>query len=162
MPRPEKVQAVAEIKERLEQAQAVFLAEYAGLSVKEQQTLRRGLREGGAEFKVLKMTLARRAAAVAIFGSSVVAVFSLGAPLCVPTDGPFSRPRAIRIARATGISVAVVADLPESHVENAVATSGGRAVRIARRGVDAAIVAFFAQAGIDVAVTAARFCAARP
>jgi len=63
MPRPEKVQAVAEIKERLERANAVFLAEYAGLSVKEQQALRRGLREGGAEFKVVKMTLARRAAA---------------------------------------------------------------------------------------------------
>ena len=63
MPRPEKVQAVAEIKERLESAQAVFLAEYAGLSVKQQQTLRRGLREGGAEFKVVKMSLARRAAA---------------------------------------------------------------------------------------------------
>ena len=63
MPRPEKVQAVAEIKERLEHAQAVFLAEYAGLSVKQQQTLRRGLREGGAEFKVVKMSLARRAAA---------------------------------------------------------------------------------------------------
>ncbi len=63
MPRPEKVQAVAEIKERLERAQAVFLAEYAGLSVKQQQMLRRGLREGGAEFKVVKMTLARRAAA---------------------------------------------------------------------------------------------------
>jgi large subunit ribosomal protein L10 len=63
MARPEKVQAVAEIKERLERAQAVFLAEYAGLSVKEQQTLRRGLRESGAEFKVVKMTLARRAAA---------------------------------------------------------------------------------------------------
>jgi len=63
MARPEKVQAVAEIKERLERAQAVFLAEYAGLSVKQQQTLRRGLRAGGAEFKVVKMTLARRAAA---------------------------------------------------------------------------------------------------
>lgn len=63
MPRPEKVQAVAEIKERLERAEAVFLAEYAGLSVKQQQTLRRGLREKGAEFKVVKMTLARRAAA---------------------------------------------------------------------------------------------------
>ena len=62
MPRPEKVQAVAEIKERIERAQAVFLAEYAGLSVKDQQTLRRSLREGGAEFKVVKMTLARRAA----------------------------------------------------------------------------------------------------
>jgi large subunit ribosomal protein L10 len=33
------------------------------LSVKEQQVLRRGLREGGAEFKVVKMSLARRAAA---------------------------------------------------------------------------------------------------
>ena len=62
MPRPEKVQAVAEIKERIEGAQAVFLAEYAGLSVKEQQELRRELRANGAEFKVVKMTLARRAA----------------------------------------------------------------------------------------------------
>jgi len=61
MPRPEKVQAVAEIKERIEGAQAVFLAEYAGLSVKDQQALRRSLRESGAEFKVVKMTLARRA-----------------------------------------------------------------------------------------------------
>jgi large subunit ribosomal protein L10 len=62
MPRPEKVQAVAEIKERIEGAQAVFLAEYAGLSVKEQQELRRALRANDAEFKVVKMTLARRAA----------------------------------------------------------------------------------------------------
>jgi large subunit ribosomal protein L10 len=63
MPRPEKVQAVAEIKERIDRAQAVFLAEYAGLSVKEQQTLRRELRSNEAEFKVVKMSLARRAAA---------------------------------------------------------------------------------------------------
>ena len=61
MPRPEKVQAVADIKERIEGAQAVFLAEYAGLSVKEQQVLRRELRTNGAEFKVVKMTLARLA-----------------------------------------------------------------------------------------------------
>ncbi len=63
MPRPEKVAAVDDIKERFERAQAVFLAEYAGLSVKAQQQLRRGLRESGAEFKVIKMTLTRRAAA---------------------------------------------------------------------------------------------------
>jgi large subunit ribosomal protein L10 len=62
MPRPEKVQAVADIKERMQGAQAVFLAEYAGLSVKDQQALRRELRANGAEFKVVKMTLARRAA----------------------------------------------------------------------------------------------------
>ncbi len=63
MPRPEKVQAVADIKERIEGSQAVFLAEYAGLSVKDQQELRRSLRESGAEFKVVKMTMARLAAA---------------------------------------------------------------------------------------------------
>jgi large subunit ribosomal protein L10 len=62
MPRPEKVQAVAEIKERLEESPAVFVAEYAGLSVKEQQELRRGLRAADSEFKVVKMTLARLAA----------------------------------------------------------------------------------------------------
>jgi len=62
MPRPEKVQAVAEIKERFEGSRAVFLAEYAGLSVKDQQTLRRELRANGSEFKVVKMTLARLAA----------------------------------------------------------------------------------------------------
>lgn len=61
MPRPEKVQAVAEIKERIDGARAVFLTEYAGLSVKDQQTLRRELRANGAEFKVVKMTLARLA-----------------------------------------------------------------------------------------------------
>ena len=62
MPRPEKVEAVSDIKERLEGAQAVFVTEYAGLSVKEQQQLRRGLRAAKSEFKVYKMTLARIAA----------------------------------------------------------------------------------------------------
>jgi large subunit ribosomal protein L10 len=62
MPRPEKVQAVADIKERIETAEAVFVAEYAGLSMKEQQQLRRSLRASQSEFKVVKMTLARRAA----------------------------------------------------------------------------------------------------
>ena len=62
MPRPEKVQAVAEIKDKFESAQAVFLAEYAGLSVKEQQEMRRALRAADSQFKVVKMTLAKLAA----------------------------------------------------------------------------------------------------
>ncbi|MEX2323127.1 MAG: 50S ribosomal protein L10 [Acidimicrobiia bacterium] len=61
MARPEKVEAVAAIKERIAGAEAVFVAEYAGLSVGEQQKLRRGLRAAEGEFKVVKMTLARRA-----------------------------------------------------------------------------------------------------
>lgn len=62
MPRPEKVQAVSDIKERIESARAVFLTEFRGLSVSQLQSLRRGLRESGAEYKVVKMTLAKRAA----------------------------------------------------------------------------------------------------
>jgi large subunit ribosomal protein L10 len=62
MPRPEKVQAVEEIKERLENSEATFLTEYRGLSVSEQQQLRRGLRAADAEYQVVKMSLARRAA----------------------------------------------------------------------------------------------------
>jgi large subunit ribosomal protein L10 len=61
MPRPEKVQAVAEIKERIEDASAVFVTEFRGLSVKQLSQLRRTLRESGADYKVVKMTLARRA-----------------------------------------------------------------------------------------------------
>jgi large subunit ribosomal protein L10 len=62
MPRPEKVQAVTDIREKLEGAEAVFLTEYRGLSVKAVQALRKALRASGAEYKVVKMTLARRAA----------------------------------------------------------------------------------------------------
>lgn len=63
MPRPEKVRAVEEIKERIEGAQAVFVTEFRGMTVKQLQQLRRGLRSTGADYKVVKMTLARRAAA---------------------------------------------------------------------------------------------------
>jgi large subunit ribosomal protein L10 len=61
VPRPEKVQAVADIKDWWENAEAVFITEYRGLTVKQLQTLRRNLRKTGAEYKVVKMTLALRA-----------------------------------------------------------------------------------------------------
>jgi large subunit ribosomal protein L10 len=62
MPRPEKVQAVKDIQERLEGAEAVFLTEYRGLSVQAVQDLRKALRDSGAEYKVVKMTLTKLAA----------------------------------------------------------------------------------------------------
>lgn len=62
MPRPEKVQAVAEIKEQFEAAEAVFVTEYRGIAVQQMGDLRRKLREAGTDYKVVKMTLARRAA----------------------------------------------------------------------------------------------------
>lgn len=53
---------VAEIKEKLEKAQAVVLADYQGLSVEEDTTLRKELREAGVEYKVYKNSLVTLAA----------------------------------------------------------------------------------------------------
>lgn len=62
-PRVEKVTIVEEISARLASADAVFVAEYRGLTVTELASLRNALRPVGAEMKVYKNTLARRAAA---------------------------------------------------------------------------------------------------
>ena len=62
MARPEKVQAVDEIKERFSGAEGALLTEYRGLSVGEMAELRSSLREADADYKVLKNTLARIAA----------------------------------------------------------------------------------------------------
>ena len=62
MARPEKVQAVDEIKERFSDAEGALLTEYRGLSVGEIAELRVALREADADYKVLKNTLARIAA----------------------------------------------------------------------------------------------------
>jgi len=62
MARPEKVAVVEEIKEKLESAEAVFITEYRGLTVGQQQELRRSLTKADAEYKVFKMSLARLAA----------------------------------------------------------------------------------------------------
>lgn len=61
MPRPDKVQAVEDIKQRFLQASAAFLTEYRGLPVARQQELRGALHDAGAGYKVLKMSLTRRA-----------------------------------------------------------------------------------------------------
>ena len=53
---------VAEIKEKLEKAQAVILASYQGLTVEEDTELRKKLREAGVEYKVYKNTLVTLAA----------------------------------------------------------------------------------------------------
>ncbi len=61
-PRQEKVAVVTEIRNKLEASDAAFITEYRGLSVGALATLRRSLRPAGAEYKVYKNTLVRRAA----------------------------------------------------------------------------------------------------
>lgn len=59
---PDKPETVEVIKQRLQAAHAVFVTEYRGLPISGQQKLRRAIRAAEGEFRVYKMTLARRAA----------------------------------------------------------------------------------------------------
>lgn len=61
-PKPAKVAAVAELKEKLEAADAVVATEYRGLDVPQQAALRSAVAEAGGELKIYKNSLARIAA----------------------------------------------------------------------------------------------------
>ena len=61
-PKAEKVERVAELKQQIEDASALLLTEYRGLTVSEITELRRSLREGGTRFAIVKNTLMQRAA----------------------------------------------------------------------------------------------------
>ena len=62
MPNTQKVERVADLKERIEGSTALLLAEYRGLTVSEISELRRSLRETDTSFAVVKNTLMQRAA----------------------------------------------------------------------------------------------------
>jgi len=58
----EKVRIVAELQDKFEKAKGVVFTDYRGLNVEEISGLRNGLRSVEIEYKVVKNTLARRAA----------------------------------------------------------------------------------------------------
>ncbi|MCH8815780.1 MAG: 50S ribosomal protein L10 [Chloroflexi bacterium] len=62
MPTQKKIDAVADIKDRLERAAMVISTNYRGLNVKDMQDLRRKLREGNLEIRVIKNSLLKLAA----------------------------------------------------------------------------------------------------
>ena len=58
-PSAEKAAVVAEVREKLAAADAALITEYRGMTVGSLASLRRALRQHGAEYKVYKNTLAR-------------------------------------------------------------------------------------------------------
>jgi large subunit ribosomal protein L10 len=62
LPREDKVERVSELKEDIRGSKAMYLTDYRGLTVSEISSLRRNLRDAGAEYKVVKNTLLKRAA----------------------------------------------------------------------------------------------------
>jgi large subunit ribosomal protein L10 len=63
MPKTEKLEKVSELKARIEGSEALFLADFRGLTVTESGELRRTLSEAGTRFSVVKNTLMKLAAA---------------------------------------------------------------------------------------------------
>lgn len=62
MPKPEKIAAVEEIREKLDSAKIAILTEFQGLNAAEMTELRKLFREADVEYKVYKNTLTRLAA----------------------------------------------------------------------------------------------------
>jgi len=88
MPRPEKVRAVEELKERLQRATLAISTGFTGMTVAEMNELRRRLRQAGLELKVVKNTLLRLAAeqagrpqVVQVVEGPTAIVFAYGDPV---------------------------------------------------------------------------------
>ena len=62
MVRKDKKDKVKELEALFQEANTLVLSEYRGLTVSQQTQLRRNLKKAGASFKVVKMSLAKRAA----------------------------------------------------------------------------------------------------
>lgn len=60
--RKDKVETVADLRERMSRARVIVLSDYRGMSVAEMTVLRRKVRETGSQMLVVKNTLARLAA----------------------------------------------------------------------------------------------------
>ena len=65
MNKDQKATAIAELSERLKEAESIFAVDYRGISVTGAAELRARLREADASFKVVKNRLAKRAVAEA-------------------------------------------------------------------------------------------------
>jgi len=133
MPRPDKVEQVELLKEKLKSARVAVLTDYRGLSVKQLQDLRGRLRGQDVEYRVVKDTLARRAAVEAghdefqdLLKGPVAIAFGYG-DLSAPARllGEFSRQTRLRLDIVGGLvegrvldaeQVRQTADLPSRDV----------------------------------------------
>jgi len=93
VPTQEKVEAVEELRSRLNGVKAVVLTEYRGLTVQQLGELRKQLRAVSAEYKIVKNRLAR----LAIASSELQ---GLGTHLKGPTGVIFSKEDPVAVAKA--------------------------------------------------------------
>lgn len=125
-PRPEKVQQVALLKEKFQNASSIFLTDYSGLSVADITELRRKLSEQGNEYIVIKNTLARLGAKEAGI-DGIVEYFEGPIALAISYEDPAVPARVITSFLKSHPKPEIKACLVEGDV-----LSGGEAVAIAK------------------------------
>ena len=127
-PRAEKVAVVEEVKDHLERADAAILTEYRGLKVSDLANLRRALRSAGAEYKIYKNTLVRRATAASgnsgvdsmLFGPTAIAFVDADVAAVAKVLRDFARTNPALVVKGSLVggsvldarSTALLADLP--------------------------------------------------
>ena len=74
MVREDKVQIVKDLEELFKSANALVLAEYRGLTVTQQTKLRRELKNSGASFNVVKMSLAKNLPYISSNGTRILKI----------------------------------------------------------------------------------------
>jgi large subunit ribosomal protein L10 len=105
MDRSEKERIVAELTDRLREAETLIVADYRGLSTKDLQSLRRELAQHGARFTIVKNTLTRRAAEAAGAETVLALLEGPSALAFIESDGdPVAVAKALRdTARTTRV-----------------------------------------------------------
>ena len=112
----QKAEQVEEIAERLKRAKVAILTDYRGLTVTQLQDLRGRLRGGDVEYRVVKNTLARRAAEAA--GHKALET-ELKGPVAIAFgyDDLGAAPKLINeFVRATRLKLEIVGGLVEGRV----------------------------------------------
>jgi len=94
MPTQRKIEAVADVTERLQRAKSLVITDYRGLTVEQLQDLRRRLRAAGVDYIVVKNTLARRAADEVDLGALKAELVG-PAGLAIGYDDPIAAPRVV-------------------------------------------------------------------
>ncbi len=131
-PRADKVAVVEEVRDQLERADAAILTEYRGLKVADLAALRRALRQAGAEYKIYKNTLVRRATAETgqtemdpmLEGPTGIAFVSQDVAAAAKILRDFSRTNAALVVKGSYVSGSILdasstarlADLPSREV----------------------------------------------
>jgi large subunit ribosomal protein L10 len=114
----QKVEQVELLTEKLKNARVAVLTDYRGLTVSQMQELRGKLRTGNVEYRVVKNTLARRAADAAGY-SALESQLKGPVAIAFGNDDLSLPPRLINeFVRATRLKVEVVGGLVEGRVFN--------------------------------------------